>query len=292
MLEEDVKEELVGLLKRRPMCKICNAFDQETLNEITLDILLQRRTFKGVVEYYTPFLPEGVPKLNEVNVNSHKKHCNPKLLAQEYLEKQGTGITPGEIVNKLYAEIYNNEINRNETLNELYRERIKNMHTLQKVLDEDKDNRSDTLIEIENAQEELRIEKDIEKASDDVLDPLRKRLEALRTRDNHLQKKIQDLIRQIDGMQKELQEVLIKEKNSDKGLGEGTVYITQNYISIFQVHMQTFLEQLVPSLLAEFKEDPRRGKRLIGMVTGAMDKHIGGALDETRLLEQNNAKKK
>jgi len=177
-------------------------------------------------------------------------------------------------------------------LNELYRERIKNMQTLQTSLDEEKDNKSDTLIELENAQEELRIEKDIEKASEEVLEPLRQRLEALRKRDSYLQKKIQDLIKQIDTMQKELQEVLIKEKNSDKGIGEGTIHITQNYINIFQIHMKTFLGALVPSMLAEFKEDPARGKRIIGMVTGAMDKHIGGALDETRLLEQYNAKKK
>ncbi len=275
--------ELIALPKKHPLCKICNAFDVAVLNEITLDVLLQRRTFKGIVEHYTPMLPEGVPNLNEVNVNSHKKHCNPKLLAQADLEKLGEGVTPGAIVSKLYAEIYNQEIHRNDTLNELYRERIKNMQTLQTVLDEEKDNRSDTLIELENAREEHK-----ETSTDEG----GKRIEGLEKREQTLQKKIQDLIRQIDGMQKELQEVLIKEKNSDKGIGEGTVYITQNYINIFQVHMKTFLEQLVPALLSEFKEDPNRGRRMINIVTGALDKHIGGALDETRLLEQVNAKKK
>ena len=277
-------EELIGLLKRHPLCKICNAFDEPTLNEITLDVLLQRRTFKGIVEYYTPMLPEGVPSLNEVNVNSHKKHCNPKMLAQEYLEKQGKGVTPGEIVSKLYAEIYNQEINRNETLNELYRERIKNMQTLQIVLDEEKDNRSDTLIEITNAQENPPEAETKEETVD--------RIQHLRNREATLQKKIQELIKQIDGMQKELQEILIKEKNSDKGIGEGTVYITQNYINIFQVHMKTFLGELVPTLLSEFKENPRRGKKIISIVTVALDKHIGGALDETKLLAQNITIKK
>lgn len=275
--------ELIGLLKRHPLCKICNAFDKDTLNEITLDVLLQRRTFKGIVAHYTPLLPEGVPSLNEVNVNSHKKHCNPKILAQEYLEKQGKGVTPGEIVSKLYAEIYNQEINRNETLNELYRERIKNMLTLQNVLDGEKDNRSDTLIEISNAQENP---PDIETKEETA-----ERIKHLQNRDAILQKKIQELIKQIDGMQKELQEILIKEKNSDKGIGEGTVYITQNYINIFQLHMKTFLEELVPTLLSEFKESPKRGKKVISIVTGALDKHIGVALDETKLLEQNIKKK-
>lgn len=279
-----MEEILIGLLKRHPLCKICSAFDEPTLNEITLDVLLQRRTFKGIVEHYTPMLPEGVPSLNEVNVNSHKKHCNPKMLAQEHLEKHGKGVTPGEIVSKLYAEIYNQEINRNETLNELYRERIKNMQTLQIVLDEEKDNRSDTLIEIANAQENP---PDVETKEETI-----ERIKYLHNREGTLQKKIQELIKQIDGMQKELQEILIKEKNSDKGIGEGTVYITQNYINIFQVHMKTFLEQLVPAMLSEFKEDPNRGKRLIGIVTGALDKHIGGALDETKLLEQIGTKKK
>jgi len=273
-------EEFVGLLKRHPLCKICNAFDKDILNEITLDVLLQRRTFKGIVGYYTPMLPSGVPALNEVNVNSHKKHCNPKLLAQEYLEKQGEGVTPGEIVSKLYAEVYNQEINRNETLNELYRERIKNMQTLQMLLDEEKDNRSDTLIEIANAQGE-----------DGEIEEVRERIKHLQNRDVALQKKIQELIKQIDSMQKELQEVLIKEKNSDKGIGEGTVYITQNYINIFQIHMKTFLGELVPTLLSEFKENPKRGERVISMMTRALDKHIGGALNETRLLEQNIKKK-
>jgi len=282
-----MNEELIALSKRHPLCKICTAFDRTVLNEITLDVLLQRKTFKGIVEHYTPLLPEGVPKLNEVNVNSHKKHCDPKLLAQSDLEKAGEDINPGAIVSKLYAEIYNKEIHRNDTLNELYRERIKNMQTLQNTLDEEKDNRSDTLIEIENAQEEL-------KAStlEEEKVIIEERIKHLQTREVSLQKKIQELIKQIDGMQKELQEVLIKEKNSDKGIGEGTVYITQNYINIFQVHMKTFLEHLVPALLAEFKEDPNRGKRMIGMVTGALDTHLGGALDETRLLEQASTKKK
>ncbi len=275
-----MEEKLIALSKRHALCKICNAFDETTLNEITLDILLRRRTFKGVVAYYTPLLPEGVPNLNEVNVNSHKKHCDPKLIAQEYLEKDGKGISPGDIVSKLYAEIYNQEIDRNDTLNELYRERIKNMHTLQIVLDKAKDDRSDTLIEIDNMKEV------------DQTDEIKEILGHLCNREVTLQKKIQDLIRQIDGMQKELQEVLIKEKNSDKGVGEGTVYITQNYINIFQIHMQTFLEELVPMLLSEFKEDPNRGRRVIGMVTGSMDNHIGGALNETKLLEQNTKKKK
>ena len=268
--------ELVALSKRHPLCKICTVFEDDLLNDITLDIVLQRKTYKEICEYYSKLLPPNIPDINDINVRNHKRHCDPGLLAKEYLQQQGMAITPGEIAVKLYAEIYKDEIDKNNTLNELYRERIKNMQSLQLVLDE-KHLRAD---ELERA---LQKAKD-EKQPDSVINDMAYRLK-------EIQGDIRSYIKQIDSMQGEVQDVILKEKQAEKTPMEGTIYVTQNYVNIFQVHMQSFLDELVPSMLQEFRDIPERGKKTIQLITSCMDRHIGSALDETKLLKYTKGKK-
>ena len=67
---------LVGLNRRHPKCKICTSFNDEILNQITLDISTQQRTWNEIIEYYNQFLPASTNPLNVVNLNSHKKHID------------------------------------------------------------------------------------------------------------------------------------------------------------------------------------------------------------------------
>jgi len=273
---------LVALTKKWGTCKICSSFDEDTLNEITLDIVLQRRTYKEIGEYYTPKLPAGVPAINDMNIKGHKNHCDPRLIAKEVLEKEGNPTSDSDIASRLYAEIFNEEIDKNKLLNELYRERLINLQTLQTMLDDKRDYSVQVQENLTNAQ----LIYDGSKVEENRIN-----LVYYANLLKDVQNEIKSIIKQIDTTQRDLQDIIIKEKVSEKGFGDSTIYITQNYVNILQVHMRTFLDELIPVMLREFKEDPARGKRIISMVTGAMDRHIGIALDETKLISQVSSKK-
>jgi len=273
---------LVALTKKWGTCKICSSFDEDTLNEITLDIVLQRRTYKEIGEYYTPKLPAGVPAINDMNIKGHKNHCDPRLIAKEVLEKEGNPTSDSDIASRLYAEIFNEEIDKNKLLNELYRERLINLQTLQTMLDDKRDYSVQVQENLTNAQ----LIYDGSKVEENRIN-----LVYYANLLKDVQNEIRSVIKQIDTTQRDLQDIIIKEKVSEKGFGDSTIYITQNYVNILQVHMRTFLDELIPVMLREFKEDPARGKRIISMVTGAMDRHIGIALDETKLISQVSSKK-
>lgn len=273
---------LVALTKKWATCKICTAFNDDILNDITLDIVLQRRTYKEISDHYTPMLPPGVPAINDMNIKGHKNHCDPRNIAQDVLSKEGAPTNPSDVASRLYAEIFEEELDKNRMLNELYRERLINLHTLQTLLDDRKQYSAQVQEQLDNAQRVYNSTKNDENF---------KNLNDIARELSNTQKSIRSLISQIDGTQKELQEILIKEKGIEKGLGEGAIYITNNYVNIFQTHMRSFLDELVPMLLREFRSDTERGKRLISMIASTMDKHIGGALDETKLLKEINPKK-
>jgi len=274
---------LIALTKKWGTCKICSSFDEETLNEITLDIVLQRRTYKEIGEYYSPKLPAGVPAINDMNIKGHKNHCDPRLIAREVLEKEGNPVNDADMASRLYAEIFNEEIDKNKLLNELYRERLINLQTLQIMLDSKRDYSVQVQENLTNAQRIYDTDKTTENKQDLLF-----YANAL----IDVQNEIRGIIKQIDSTQRDLQDIIIKEKVSEKGPGENTIYITQNYVNILQVHMKTFLEELIPVMLREFKEDPERGRRVIEMVAASMDRHIGGALDETKLISQISSSKK
>ena len=273
---------LIALTKKWAVCKICSSFNEEILNEITLDIVLQRRTWKEIGEYYTPMLPAGVPSINDMNIKGHKNHCDPRLIAKEVLEKEGNPTTDAGVASKLYAQIFNEELDKNTLLNELYRERLTNLQILQTMLEDKRDDSVQSQESLTNAQAVYDTEPTTEN---------RGNLLFAANVVHDLQNEIRSIIKQIDATQRDLQDIIVKEKVSEKGPGESTIYITQNYVNILQVHMRTFLDELIPVMLREFKEDPERGKRIIGMVASAMDKHIGVALDETKLITQTSSRK-
>jgi hypothetical protein len=250
---------LIGLRKRSNLCKICLHFDEKTLNEITLDILLNRRTYDQIMKYYSPLLPNNVAKLSAMNINNHRKHTDPTIIADDVLKRAGKSNKPEDIISKLYSERFKEKIDKQKVLEETYRERINNLFFLQTLINEKQDKLM--TLKADPASGELLI----------------KRLET----------SVKEEILEVDKILESLQSVVIKDNNSDKGIGEGNVYITQNFVNLFQNHLKGFMDEIVPRILLDyFADNTQKGKDLVLFLSQTMDKHIMPALSETEKLPQ------
>jgi len=256
---------LIGLKKKSPLCKICLSFDEKILNEITLDIMLGRRTYKGIREKYSPLLPPGIAKLNDMNINNHRKHSDPEVIADDVLKRRGKSNDAGEVISQLYSERFKEKINKQRVLVETYRERLNNLSVLQGFLNDKRD------------------ELDMLKESP----PTGTTAFSLNRKENE----IRDLVINIDKILESLQSVVIKETNSDKGIGEGSVHITQNFVNVFQTHLKGFMDEIVPHILLEFFGDnPKQGESLIKYISRSMDKHLIPALNESQSSSDSQSK--
>jgi hypothetical protein len=250
---------LSGLQRRHPLCKICCAFDDDLLSEITADILLRRKTYKEIKEVYSPQMPEGQKSLNDVNINNHRKHSDPQFLVDAVLQKQGlTPPTETDIIVRLYQERRKEELDKRSIFQEVYRERLRNLELLQDMLDKTKKTYKDLC---DNPSISVYIIQDAEN-------------------------RIVGLTQRIDHIHDTLQQVMIKDLNSDKGIGEGNTYINQNTVVVIQDGLKKFLDAFVPYLLHHkiFQENTKEGKEIIKHISSLMDQYITPVLDSSKAL--------
>lgn len=248
----------LGLMRKHALCKICCSFEDKILGEITADILLSRRSYREIREHYSPLLPAGVRPLNDVNINNHRKHSDPALLAKEILSNSGELVSEIDMISQLYNEVFQKEMDKRKILTEVYRQRLNNLKVLQMILDEKK-------AELEALRE-----------ARDLLSIGNKKT---------LQRDIRGITREIDEIQSSIQQVVLKELGADKGAGNNNIYFIQNYLGVIQGHLKGFLEEVVPYLLLEvFVDDTETGKAVVKRITQIMDKHVTPVLDETKLL--------
>ena len=258
---------LSALQHRNANCKICNAFNDETLTEITADILLKRRSYKEICAYYTPLLPKGMCRLFDANLNNHRKHSDPGILVDAVLKKQGIGpVTPATVLVRLYEERKKEKLDKKQILEEICKERLRNLELLQKMLDATKQKYAD-LIEASALYptNPMIANKEIEDAES--------RIVGLTTR--------------IDNIHDALQQVLIKELNSDKNLSESsTTIINQSTVVVFHDRLKAFLDEVIPFLLHHevFQERQLEGRNIIKQISGMMDKHITPIFDKAKEL--------
>lgn len=251
---------LVGLLRRNPVCKICNCFDEDTLNEITLDILLHRKTHEEIIFQYNPLLPEGVDPLNSSNLNSHKRHSDPSLIAEEWLKKKGKPVEESDIAGQLYAERFKETVDKNGVLHSLYKLRINTIQYLRDLL-EDKKKEYDEL--------KIRPESDFKAKS------------RLRTIEND----IRSLIKEVDGIEKDIQSIIIQDLRVEKGPGH--TFINQNIFNVMESNLKGFMNEFIPYLLYKvFPEDIEKGKEVVANMSGFMDKHLAPTIKQ---LNQTNS---
>jgi hypothetical protein len=241
---------LVGLKKKSSNCKICLSFKDDILNEITLDILFNRRTYKEIMLHYTPMLPDNLAALNAMNINNHRKHSDPQLIAEDVLKRAGKSSNPADIISKLYSERFKEKIDKQAVLQETYKERLNNLYFLQTFVNEKQSLL--TIMKAENKDENKVMIEELEgKITEDVI--------------------------QIDDILESLQNVVIKDQNSDKGIAESghTYNITQNIVMNLQNNLKGFLDEIIPrTLLDYFSTNPERGKEFVIFLTQAMDRHL------------------
>ena len=251
---------LVGLLRRNPVCKICNCFDDSMLNEITLDILLHRRTHEEIISHYNPLLPSIVDPLNSSNINSHRRHSDPSLIAKEWLEKKGKPVEESDIAGKLYAERFKETVDKNSVLHSLYKLRINTIQYLRDLLDDKKKE----------------------------YDELRRRPEEdyrAKTRIKVVENDIRSLIKEIDGIEKDIQSIIIQDLRVEKGPGH--TFINQNIFNVMESNLKGFMNEFIPYLLYKvFPEDIEKGKEVVANMSGFMDKHLAPTIKQ---LNQTNS---
>ena len=250
---------LSGLQRRHPLCKICCAFDDDLLSEITADILLRRKTYKEIKEIYSAQMPPGQKSLNDVNINNHRKHSDPQFLVDAVLQKQGlTPPTETDVIVRLYQERRKESLDRKTIFEEVYRERLRNLELLQNMLDKTK------------------------KTYKELCDEPTTSVYLMQDAEN----RIFGITQRIDHIHDALQQVMIKDMNSDKGIGEGNTYINQNTVVVIQDGLKKFLDAFVPYLLHRkiFQENMGEGKEILKQISVLMDQYVTPALDPQKAL--------
>lgn len=244
---------LIGLTKRNPMCKICTSFDDDTLNEITLDILLNRKTIDEIKEHYSKLLPDIVPPLSSSNINSHKRHSDPALIAEDVLRKKGEAITPGDHAAVEYAKRFQGVFDKHETLKTLYLARINSIQFLRDILDDKKKEYA------EESKKEMTLSR--------------------RSNLKRIENEIRDLTNEIDEIERDIQRIIVQEKKVE--MGPGNTYINQNFVNIFEGSLKNFMNDLVPYLLYNiFHDDIDKGKEVVAQISSFMDQHLSPSLNK------------
>jgi molecular chaperone GrpE (heat shock protein) len=198
-------------------------------------------------------LPKGVKSISEVNINNHRKHCDPALIAEDYLKEAGIPTESGDTITKLYAMRYKEKLSKVDVLHEVYRERIKNMEFLQKLLNDRQaeydaipSNTSDTI---------------------------------LKSKKNNIASTMKSLIKDIDNIQNSMQTVLVRDLGVENGAGTSTVNVYNNVVNVFQGSLKDFMNEMVPYLMLHtFAHDAEKGMEVVKEISAMMDRNLGPAL--------------
>jgi len=210
--------------------------------------LMHRRSYAEIKAHYSPMLPDNVAKLNDVNINNHRKHSDPRLLALRDIKNAGEPTTEGEILTVLFKEQYKEVVDKHTVLKESLRERIHNLMSATKL----KVSKLKLLEELtrENPHEttqQMRI----------------------------FEEQIIKLTVVIDDILSDIQATIIKDINSEKGVGDVNVYITQNITNLFQTQIKSFIDDVAEYLMVDiFGNDNKKAVEVIRAISRTMDKHI------------------
>lgn len=241
---------LPGLRKRNSLCKICCSFEDSVLTEITLDILLRRKSNKEIIRHYTPLLPLGMKKINEVNINNHRKHSDSGLLANQAMKANNEPTTDAEMISYLYGERFKEAMDKRKMLIELYRERLNNLFKLQEMMS--------------YKERDLKALKRLHSADPKIKESI-----------NSRQDEVRGYITQIDKIQSSLQDIVLKEFSNDKSPAQTNININQTFISSFEGNLKVFMKDIIQFVSMELlKDDEAKAKLLIRALGAKMDQHI------------------
>ena len=236
--------------KKNGLCKICCSFDDETLTEITLDILFTRLSWADIKQKYNPKLPPGVKPLNDVNLNNHRKHSDGTNVALRELVNKGQPITEKEALIRIFEEKYRVTKNSKLVIQELFKRRLSNAQALQALLDA-------TVSEYKKIESNLNI---LGKAT--------------------VQEHIKDLTSDIDSIYLSLQDTFLKDEKINKGIPDTSTTLNQIVINNFEGSIKEFMSDVIDYLMGEFKEDPNKGKLLITNIAKIADKRVAPVINK------------
>jgi len=246
---------LIGLSKRQPLCKICTCFKDDMLNEITLDLLFVRKTYDEIKETYNQYLPAGVDLLNSANLVNHRNHSDPALVAEEALRRRGEAVSDSDFAAVLYAERFNERIDKQTVLHSLYKNRINSIQFLRDLL-------KDKQVEYTKLRSEF--EKDSTNFS-------------FKSKLKLLENEIKVTIKQIDDIESDIQSTVLQDLKVEKG--PGNTYINQNIVNVMEGGYKDFLGEFIPYLLHDvFKNDIDKGKEVVAHLSSSMDTYLSPAL--------------
>ena len=241
--------DIPGLPRIRKQCKICNVFSHTDLEEITKDLILGECTYQQAIEKYTPrVLPEYENRLplNPQNCSSHKKHCDPRHLAEAALRGTGmlaTEVGESELLRYVFGEM-KNEFDRNDALIQIHKERIRSMTVIQTILNE--------------------------KQAQYQLSPDRKEKE-------RLIKEITDLTSQSEKLWSTLSKELIVTLNNDNvsAVSAHTISIPQ----LFSI-MRGIIDDISHRLYFQYHDDKVHKRTIVSEIGKAMDDALDKMFEE------------
>lgn len=249
--------DIPGISHRHLNCKICQGFDDVTLGEITIDIVLCRRTRNDIIKHYSQFLPDGIV-ITSLNINNHKRHSDPKKIAKEQLQLQGKPATDGEQLASVYSELVHKEMKSQDILRKVFFDRIRNVKILQ-----------DHLIDLRQQYLKMKGDTDLEKILKEKLF-----------------NRISDDVLEIDSIYTSLQLVALKDVDVQQDKSGESLMVVQTIVAFFQEQLRSSAQEMVNYImLQEFANDPERGKQVLARLSGIMDMFLAPALDHKRLFK-------
>jgi uncharacterized protein YqgV (UPF0045/DUF77 family) len=255
---------LVGLTKRSTLCKICTCIlDDNVLNELTLDILNNRKTYAEIIETYNKYIPDFVNPLNQVNITNHKKHCDPALIAEDVLKRKGEAVTEGDFAAVLYAQRFKERfVDKQDILHSLYKMRINSIQFLRELL-----------LDKQNDYNKIKFN---EKHEDERV--IKQKLKVVEL-------EIRKLLKDIDDIEDSLQGVVLQDLKVEKG--PGNTYINQNIVNVMESNLKDFINEFVPYLLYKaFPGDLEKGKEVVAYLSTMMDKHLAPTMKKLNQVNE------
>ena len=262
---------LVGLAKRHNNCKICLSFPEDNiLNELTLDVIYNRRPKKDICEYYNKLLPivePPVPPITELNLLSHLNHSDPKLFYEDILKDKNKPVTQGEHAAVLFAERFQGTIDKHLTLHALYKSRINTIQFLRELLDDKETDYRELKTKFSNLEER------------DIL------YNSTKSKMRNVEGEIRGLVKQIDSIEEGLQQVILKDISVEKG--PGNTFINNNILNI-ESSLKGFMGEIIPYFLYDvFSNDLEMGKKVVSKMSVLMDKYLSGSLKQIDNVRSN-----
>lgn len=231
-------KETLGLLRISKKCKICQSPHREEITKALLNGMTYREIIKTWGDKFTS-------TLNPVNINSHRKHCDPKAVAKIDANKRELSLTDfSPAVVQLFQQKYDEALNKFKTVNLLYDARLRNLWEL------------------------LSMKKHIEEVK--IVD-----------RTDAEKRQLKDLTTAIDEIMKGLTKDLLNHIKIEQG--PGVVQVNVAMVTNFKKGIEEFIDDFMDVLVEEI-DDPLTREKIKERFVEKLDTRISPLLDPSKMV--------